>query len=73
MKNFIRKAAVGAAVVGAPVLAMAQSSGPSDPLSAASSQISTWSPIIAALLVAAFGITVFFRGSVLAKRGIKAV
>jgi hypothetical protein len=52
---------------------MAQSSGPSDPLSAASSQISTWSPIIAALLVAAFGITVFFRGSVLAKRGIKAV
>jgi hypothetical protein len=60
----------------APVLAMAQSSGgsgASDPLSAASTQISTWSPIIAALLVAAFGITVFFRGSVLAKRGIKAV
>jgi hypothetical protein len=71
MKNFLRKAAVGAAVAGAPVLAMAQSS--SDPLSAASSQIATWSPIIAALLVAAFGITVFFRGSVLAKRGIKAV
>ena len=72
MKNILRKAAVGAAVVGAPALAMAQSSA-SDPLSAASTQISTWSPIIAALLVAAFGITVFFRGSVLAKRGIKAV
>jgi len=71
MKNILRKAVVGAAVVGAPALAMAQSS--TDPLSAASTQISTWSPIIAALLVAAFGITVFFRGSVLAKRGIKAV
>ena len=70
MKNILRKAVVGAAVVGAPALAMAQST---DPLSAASTQISTWSPIIAALLVAAFGITVFFRGSVLAKRGIKAV
>jgi hypothetical protein len=71
MKNILRKAAVCAAVVGAPVLAMAD--GTTDPLSAASTQISTWSPIIAALLVAAFGITVFFRGSVLAKRGIKAV
>ena len=70
MKNILRKAAIGGAVLGIPVLAMAQAT---DPLSAASTQIATWSPIVAALLVAAFGITVFFKGSRLAKKGVDAV
>jgi hypothetical protein len=69
MKSFLKS--LGAAVVvGAPLAAMAQSS--SDPLSAASSQISTWTPIVGTLLVAAFGIAVLFKGLRLGKKGINA-
>jgi hypothetical protein len=69
MKSFLKS--LGAAVVvAAPLGAMAQSS--SDPLSAASSQISTWTPIVGTLLVAAFGIAVLFKGLRLGKKGINA-
>jgi hypothetical protein len=63
---------VGVAVLAAaPVAAMAQST-PTDPLSAASTQISTWTPTISALLVAAFGIAVLFKALRLGKKGVNA-
>jgi hypothetical protein len=69
MKTFLKLVGV-AAVAAAPLAAMADSS--SDPLSAASSQISTWTPIVGTLLVAAFGIAVLFKGLRLGKKGINA-
>ncbi len=69
MKNTFKRLA-GAALIAAPIAAMAQSS--TDPLSAASTQISTWTPIVGALLVAAFGIAVLFKGLRLGKKGINA-
>ncbi len=72
MKTFLKRAGV-AALTAAPLAAMAQSSGSSsDPLSAASTQISTWTPIVGTLLVAAFGIAVLFKGLRLGKKGINA-
>jgi hypothetical protein len=70
MKTFLKRVGV-AAVTAAPLAAMAQSSS-SDPLSAASTQISTWTPIVGTLLVAAFGIAVLFKGLRLGKKGINA-
>jgi hypothetical protein len=70
MKNMFKRLAV-TALVAAPIAAMAQSSS-SDPLSAASTQISTWTPIVGTLLVAAFGIAVLFKGLRLGKKGINA-
>jgi hypothetical protein len=70
MKTFLKRAGV-AALTAAPVAAMAQSSS-SDPLSAASTQISTWTPIISTLLVAAFGIAVLFKALRLGKKGVNA-
>ena len=69
MKTFLKRAGV-AAVTAAPLAAMAQSS--TDPLSAASTQISTWTPIISTLLVAAFGIAVLFKALRLGKKGVNA-
>ena len=43
------------------------------PLAAASTQITTWTPIVGTLLVAAFGIAVLFKGLKLGKRGISSV
>jgi hypothetical protein len=72
MKSFLKRAGV-AALTAAPLAAMAQSSGSaSDPLSAASTQISTWTPIISTLLVAAFGIAVLFKALRLGKKGVNA-
>jgi hypothetical protein len=41
-----------------------------DPLSAASAQITTWTPIVLNLTVLAFGIAVSFKALKLAKRGL---
>ena len=73
MTNFFKSALVaGGTALGTGAVAMAQSST-SDPLSAATSQISTWTPIVGALLVAAFGICVLFKGLKLGKRGVASV
>ena len=71
MKSFLKRAGA-AALTAAPLAAMAQSSSASDPLSAASTQISTWTPIISTLLVAAFGIAVLFKALRLGKKGVNA-
>ena len=71
MKTILKRAGA-AALVAAPLGVMAQTTSGTDPLSAASSQISTWSPIVGALLVAAFGIAVLFKGLRLGKKGINA-
>jgi hypothetical protein len=71
MKSILKRAGAAAVIVGAPLAAMAQTSA-SDPLSAASTQISTWTPIVGTLLVAAFGIAVLFKGLRLGKKGINA-
>ena len=70
MKSFLKRAVVAALVVGTPLAAMAD--GSTDPLSAASTQISTWTPTISALLVAAFGIAVLFKALRLGKKGVNA-
>ena len=70
MKSFLKRAGAAALVAGAPVAAMAD--GSTDPLSAASTQISTWTPTISALLVAAFGIAVLFKALRLGKKGVNA-
>ena len=72
MKSILKRAGAVALVAATPLAAMAQSSGATDPLSAASTQISTWTPTISALLVAAFGIAVLFKALRLGKKGVNA-
>jgi len=70
MKSFLKRAVAAALVACAPLAAMAD--GATDPLSAASAQISTWTPTISTLLVAAFGIAVLFKALRLGKKGVNA-